>query len=111
MYKRSEYLESTDCGKQSLARNNDGLDWNYAIARNIDRDLHEKLLAFDASILTGFVSVIPLISSGYFATAKIIISSATIDETLEDTRTWIVSALTEADEAAGNTAQTTETEE
>ena len=28
MYKREEFLQSTDCVKQSLARENAGLDWN-----------------------------------------------------------------------------------
>lgn len=81
-----------------MARNNEGLDWNYAIAETIDRDLHEKLLQFDSSLLTNFIQILPLISSGYFHTAKLLVESATIDESLNDTREWLVNALTEADD-------------
>lgn len=98
MYKRLEYLQSNDCKKQSLARNHEGLDWNYAIAPILDRDLHEKLLPFDSSILIGFVSILPLISSGYFETAKNQISAIACDESLAAVQAWLIQALDEADD-------------
>ena len=69
MYSRKEYLNSTECKKQNLARDNKGLDWNYAIAPRIDRDLHEKLLDVSSSEALPFIQLLPLISSGYFGTA------------------------------------------
>lgn len=99
MYKRKEYLESTDCSRQSMARDNSGLDWNYAIAQKIDRDLHEKLLPFDSSLLLDFEPVLPLISSGYFHTARGIINGLTVEnEELNEVRKWLIGALEEADE-------------
>ena len=99
MYKRKEYLESTDCARQSMARDNSGLDWNYAIAKRIDRDLHERLLPFDSSLLLDFAPVLPLISSGYFHTARGIIDGLTVEnEELEEVRKWLIDALVEADE-------------
>lgn len=99
MYKRKEYLESTDCARQSMARDNSGLDWNYAIAKRIDRDLHERLLPFDSSLLLDFAPVLPLISSGYFHTARGIIDGLTVEnEELEEVRKWLIDALEEADE-------------
>lgn len=99
MYKRTEYLESTDCRKQCLALNNTGLDWNYAIAPRIDRDLHEKLLAVTAAEALPFAQVLPLISSGYFDTAKGIVESFTSEnEILNGIKEWLVGALEEADE-------------
>lgn len=98
MYKRQEYLESTDCKKQSMARNNAGLDWNYAIASTIDRDLHEKLIPFDSSLLMGFVAILPLISSGYFETAKSQVESLVCDDSLADVKAWLVQSLDEADD-------------
>lgn len=75
-----------------------GLDWNYYIARHLDRDLHEKLLSFDSALVLPLVNVLPLISSGYFYTAKQIVENAEIDPALEDVRQWLVQALTEADD-------------
>lgn len=99
MYKRKEYLESTDCARQSMARDNSGLDWNYAIAKRIDRDLHERLLPFDSSLLLDFAPVLPLISSGYFHTARGIIDGLTVEnEELDEVRKWLIDALEEADE-------------
>ena len=99
MYKRNEYLESTDCVKQSLARENSGLDWNYAIAKRIDRDLHERLLPFDSSMLLDFAPVLPLISSGYFNTARGIIETLNVEnENLNEVKEWLLQTLEEADE-------------
>ena len=99
MYKRKEYLESTDCARQSMARDNSGLDWNYAIAKRIDRDLHERILPFDSSLLLDFAPVLPLISSGYFHTARGIIDGLTVEnEELDEVRKWLIDALEEADE-------------
>lgn len=99
MYSRDEYLESTDCKKQCLARNNEGLDWNYAIAPVIDRDLHEKLLDIDSNEVLPFIQLLPLISSGYFSTAiEILDTIDTTDAELIVIKNWLISALTEAKE-------------
>lgn len=97
MYSRKEYLESTDCKKQCLARNNEGLDWNYAIAPKIDRDLHEKLLKIDSSEVLPFIQLLPLISSGYFGTAIEILQGLTAEtESLAEVKGWLIASLDEA---------------
>lgn len=99
MYSRKEYLESTDCKKQCLARNNEGLDWNYAIAPKIDRDLHEKLLKIDSSEVLPFIQLLPLISSGYFGTAIEILNGLTAEtESLAEVKGWLIASLDEARE-------------
>ena len=99
MYSRKEYLESTDCKKQCLARNNEGLDWNYAIAPKIDRDLHEKLLKIDSSEVLPFIQLLPLISSGYFGTAIEILQGLTAEtESLAEVKDWLIASLDEARE-------------
>lgn len=99
MYSRKEYLESTDCKKQCLARNNEGLDWNYAIAPRIDRDLHEKLLKIDSSEVLPFIQLLPLISSGYFGTAIEILQGLTAEtESLAEVKEWLIASLDEARE-------------
>lgn len=99
MYSRKEYLESTDCKKQCLARNNEGLDWNYAIAPAIDRDLHEKLLTIDSSEVLPFIQLLPLISSGYFGTAIEILQGLTAEtESLAEVKGWLIASLDEARE-------------
>ena len=99
MYSRQEYLESTDCRKQCLARNNEGLDWNYAIAPKLDRDLHEKLLKVPASEVLQFIQLLPLIGSGYFGTAIEILDGIVAEtETLANLKEWLVGALNEARE-------------
>lgn len=99
MYSRKEYLESTDCKKQCLARNNEGLDWNYAIAPKIDRDLHEKLLKIDSSEVLPFIQLLPLISSGYFGTAIEILHGVTAEtKSLAEVKGWLIASLDEARE-------------
>ena len=99
MYSRKEYLESTDCKKQCLARNNEGLDWNYAIAPKIDRDLHENLLKIDSSEVLPFIQLLPLISSGYFGTAIEILHGLTAEtESLAEVKGWLIASLDEARE-------------
>lgn len=99
MYSRKEYLESTDCRNQCMARNNEGLDWNYAIAPVIDRDLHEKLLEIESDEVLPFVQLLPLISSGYFGTAiDILERTDTTNSELIVIKNWLISALTEARE-------------
>ena len=99
MYSRKEYLESTDCRKQCLAMNNEGLAWNYAIAPTIDRALHEKLLTIDSSEVLPFIQLLPLIGSGYFGTAIEILDGLTAEtETLANLKEWLVGALNEARE-------------
>lgn len=102
MYNRYEYMESNDCLKQSLARANAGLNWNYCIAAKIDRDLHEKLLKFDNTELIQFVTILPLIRSGYFWTAICFVNSLQLSTDLTEVKTWLVSALTEADDTQVN---------
>jgi len=98
MYSRQEYLISTECRKQSLALSNKGLDWNYAIAGKLDRDLHEKLLPFDSSLLVNFIQILPLISSGYFDTAKKMVAETELDPSLDEVKAWLLNALSEADD-------------
>lgn len=99
MYSREEYLNSTDCKKQNLARDNVGLDWNYVIAPTIDRDLHEKLLDIDSEEVLPFIQLLPLISSGYFGTAiEVLEQTDTTDAELINIKNWLISSLTEARE-------------
>lgn len=82
-----------------MARNNAGLDWNYAIAPVIDRDLHEKLLDIKSDEVLPFVQLLPLISSGYFGTAiDILERTDTTNSELIVIKDWLISALTEARE-------------
>lgn len=98
MYSRKEYLESDDCWKQSTALSYSGLDWNYYIGLELDRDLHERLLSFPASEVLPFASILPLIRSGYLATAKSLVESSTVSSDLEETKQWLMAALDEADD-------------
>ena len=99
MYTRKDYLESTDCAKQCMALNNEGLDWNYAIAPVIDRELHERLLEVKASDVLQFGQLLPLICSGYFGTAIDILNTIELtDAKLLEIKEWLISALTEARE-------------
>lgn len=99
MYSREEYLNSTDCRKQNLARDHQGLDWNYAIAPRIDRDLHEKLLNVPSSEVLPFVQLLPLISSGYFGTAIELLEGIIPEsDSLAELKTWAIATLTEARE-------------
>lgn len=99
MYSRKDYLESTDCTKQCMARNNEGLDWNYAIAPVIDRDLHDRLLDVKAADVLQFGQLLPLICSGYFGTALDILNTTEpTDAKLLEIKEWLIGALTEARE-------------
>lgn len=99
MYSRKDYLESTDCAKQCMALNNEGLDWNYVIAPVIDRELHERLLAVQATDVLQFGQLLPLICSGYFGTALDILNTIELtDAKLLEIKEWLISALTEARE-------------
>lgn len=102
MYNRYEYMTSNDCAKQSLARANSGLDWNYAIAQKIDRDLHDKLLVHDSKVLVQFSPVLSLIRSGYFWTARTVIADIELNDKLNEIKTWLATALTEADDTQEN---------
>ena len=75
-----------------------GLDWNYFIATYIDRGLHEKLLSFDSSLLKSFTSILVMIRSGYFETAKEIIEATTFDDSLDEVKKWLVNALEEGND-------------
>ena len=99
MYSRKDYLESTDCAKQCMALNNEGLDWNYAIAPVIDRELHGRLLEVKASDVLQFGQLLPLICSGYFGTALDILNTIEpTDAKLLEIKEWLVNTLTEARE-------------
>lgn len=105
MYSRKDYLESTDCAKQCMALNNEGLDWNYAIAPVIDRDLHERLLEVPSTDVLQFGQLgqlgqlLPLICSGYFGTALEILHTIEVTDTkLLEIKEWLISALNEARE-------------
>ena len=99
MYSRKDYLNSIDCSKQCLARNNEGLNWNYAIAPIIDRDLHERLLEVPATEVLQFGQLLPLICSGYFGTALEILNTIEVTDTkLLEIKEWLISALSEARE-------------
>ena len=99
MYSRKDYLESTDCTKQCMALNNEGLDWNYVIAPVIDRDLHERLLEVQATDVLQFGQLLPLICSGYFGTALEILHTIEVTDTkLLEIKEWLINTLTEARE-------------
>ena len=99
MYSRKDYLESTDCAKQCMALNNEGLDWNYVIAPVIDKELHERLLEVPAKDVLQFGQLLPLISSGYFGTALDILNTIEPkDAKLLEIKEWLISALNEARE-------------
>lgn len=99
MYSRKDYLNSIDCSKQCLARNNEGLNWNYAIAPVIDRDLHERLLEVPAKDVLQFGQLLPLICSGYFGTALEILNTIEVTDTkLLEIKEWLISVLSEARE-------------
>lgn len=99
MYSRKDYLNSIDCSKQCLARNNEGLNWNYAIAPVIDRDLHERLLEVQAKDVLQFGQLLPLICSGYFGTALEILHTIEVTDTkLIEIKEWLISTLNEARE-------------
>lgn len=100
MYSRKDYLNSIDCSKQCLARNNEGLNWNYAIAPVIDRDLHERLLEIPATDVLQFGQLLPLICSGYFGTALEILNTIEVTDTkLLEIKEWLISTLNEARDA------------
>lgn len=82
-----------------MALNNEGLDWNYAIAPVIDRELHDRLLEVKASDVLQFGQLLPLICSGYFGTALDILNTAEpTDVKLLEIKEWLINALTEARE-------------
>ena len=82
-----------------MALNNEGLDWNYAIAPVIDRELHERLLEVKASDVLQFGQLLPLICSGYFGTVLDMLNTTEpTDAKLLEIKVWLVNTLTEARE-------------
>ena len=81
-----------------------GLDWNYAIAPYLDRDLHEKLLevtqAEMAPIIETVTMVLSLIRSGYFYTATVILNRLDVSKSskLTEIKAWLLKSLIEADD-------------
>lgn len=86
------------------AHTKQGLDWNYIIAPYLDRDLHEKLLTVTQQemmpIITTVPSILSLIRSGYFYTAKLMVAQLDVSssKTLTEIKAWLLQALTEADD-------------
>lgn len=95
-------LEFNELYKSSFNLN--GLDWNYAIAPYLDRDLHEKLLEVTqqemAPIIETVTMILSLIRSGYFYTATVILNKldVTYSSKLTEIKTWLLKSLLEADD-------------
>lgn len=91
-----------DIYKASFVLN--GLDWNYAIAPYLDRDLHEKLLEVTqyemAPIIETVTMILSLIRSGYFYTASVILNKLDVSKStkLTEIKTWLMKSLIEADD-------------
>lgn len=91
-----------DIYKASFVLN--GLDWNYAIAPYLDRDLHEKLLDVTqqemAPIITTVTMILSLIRSGYFYTASVVLSQLDVSSSakLTEIKAWLLNSLLEADD-------------
>ena len=81
-----------------------GLDWNYAIAPYLDRDLHEKLLEVTqtemAPIIETVTMILSLIRSGYFYTATVILNRLDVSKSskLTEIKAWLLKSLIEADD-------------
>ena len=81
-----------------------GLDWNYAIAPYLDRDLHEKLLDVTqqemAPIITAVTMILSLIRSGYFYTASVVLSQLDVSSSakLTEIKAWLLKSLLEVDD-------------
>ena len=95
-------LEYNDIYKASFVLN--GLDWNYAIAPYLDRDLHEKLLEVTqtemAPIIETVTMILSLIRSGYFYTATVILNRLDVSKSskLTEIKAWLLKSLIEADD-------------
>lgn len=95
-------LKYNDIYKASFVLN--GLDWNYAIAPYLDRDLHEKLLEVTqtemAPIIETVTMVLSLIRSGYFYTASVILNRLDVSKSskLTEIKAWLLKSLLEADD-------------
>lgn len=105
-YNRDYYLENrvfnnNECVIPQHAYTNIGLDWNYFIAKYIDRDLHEKLLPFDSSLLMDFVPILTLLQSGYFETCIKILEQINLSGELAEVKQWLINTLIEADDIGG----------
>lgn len=106
-YKRSYYLD-----KYGDFQNGDelylqsqsyrtGLDWHELIGPYILRDMHRKLNAITVSTtdMMQFIYILTLIREGYFTTARTLLADITVEsEDLNEIKTWLVNALTEAEE-------------
>jgi hypothetical protein len=95
-------LKYNDIYKASFVLN--GLDWNYAIAPYLDRDLHEKLLEVTqtemAPIIETVTMILSLIRSGYFYTASVILNRLDVSKSskLIEIKAWLLKSLLEADD-------------
>ena len=107
-YNKKTILETSniECDASIIyaAQNKSGLDWNYAIAPYLDRDLHEKLLEITqqemAPIITTVTMILSLIRSGYFYTASVVLAQLDVSESkkLTEIKTWLLQSLAEADD-------------
>lgn len=107
-YNKKAILETfnTECDASIIyaAQNKSGLDWNYAIAPYIDRDLHEKLLEVTqqemAPIITTVTMILSLIRSGYFYTASVVLAQLDVSKSKKLTaiKAWLLQSLIEADD-------------
>lgn len=107
-YNKKAILETSniECDASIIyaAQNKSGLDWNYAIAPCLDRDLHEKLLEITqqemAPIITTVTMILSLIRSGYFYTASVVLAQLDVSKSKKLTaiKTWLLQSLDEADD-------------
>lgn len=107
-YNKKAILETSniECDASIIyaAQNKSGLDWNYAIATYLDRDLHEKLLEVTqqemAPIITTVTMILSLIRSGYFYTASVVLAQLDVSKSKKLTaiKTWLLQSLAEADD-------------
>lgn len=107
-YNKKAILETSniECDASIIyaAQNKSGLDWNYAIAPYLDRDLHEKLLEITqqemAPIITTVTMILSLIRSGYFYTASVVLAQLDVSKSKKLTaiKTWLLQSLAEADD-------------
>ncbi len=107
-YNKTAILETPniECDASIIyaAQNKSGLDWNYAIAPYLDRDLHEKLLEITqqemAPIITTVTMILSLIRSGYFYTASVVLAQLDVSKSkkLTEIKAWLLQSLAEADD-------------
>jgi hypothetical protein len=101
-YARSFYLSSeaktpTELLVEPIAHRIDGVQWNRFIGQYIIDELHNRLLDTAPDQLLPLATILVLISNGWLYTAAQMAKVATIDDSIADTRDWLVEALLEGD--------------